>query len=70
MLKRWVPTRGWSAKNLIPGVDPAEWSSEDGHRSLPRTDFKLPSNNWQWESEWYVDENVDGQLTDKGVSTH
>ena len=65
--QRWVPTRDWSGNHLIPGVDPAVWSTENGHRPLPRADFKLPSHHWQWESDWYVDENVDGHLTDKGV---
>ena len=65
-----MPTRSWSGSHLIPGVDPAQWSTEDGHRPLPRTDFKLPTHHWQWESDWYVDENVDGHLTDKGVILH
>ena len=66
--QRWVPARGWSSQHLLPGVDPWQWSSEDGNVHLPKEVFKLPSENWQWESDWCVDENVCGFLTDKGVS--
>ena len=64
--ERWIPSRGWSGQNLLP-VDPWVWSSDDCLRCLPKEDFKVPSEHWEWESDWYVDENVHGHLTDKGV---
>lgn len=67
VFQRWLPSRGWSGQNLLPGVDPWMWSSDDCLRCLPKEDFKLPSEHWEWESGWYVDENVHGHLTDKGV---
>lgn len=64
--ERWLPARGWSGRHLLPGLDPANWSNKDGTYYLVLDDVKLPSTSWKWEHDWYVDENVDGELTDKG----
>ena len=29
---------------------------------------RLPSADWAWEGDWLIDENFQGQITDKGVS--
>ena len=59
-------TQGWSSHHLLP-IDPYSWSSKDGTLPLPQDDVKLPSEQWQWEEEWYIDENVEGHMADKGV---
>ena len=68
-LQRWIPVRGWSDKHLLP-IDPPPWSSETGARPLVKGSVRLLSENWKWDGDWYVDENVGGFITDKGVSKH
>ena len=36
------------------------WSSEDGKQPLPKESFQLPSVEWIWEGDWYIDRGVDG----------
>ncbi|KAG8180130.1 hypothetical protein JTE90_027084 [Oedothorax gibbosus] len=57
--ERWIPFNGFSQK-LLP-TDRPHWSSADGLVCLPQENFKLPSHSWDWEEEWYVDDNLDGQ---------
>ncbi|GIY40723.1 tectonin beta-propeller repeat-containing protein, partial [Caerostris extrusa] len=57
--ERWNPFSGFSDK-LLP-TDRPHWSSADGLVSLPQENFKLPSKSWDWEEEWYVEDNLDGQ---------
>ncbi|PRD31442.1 UNVERIFIED_CONTAM: Pex23 [Trichonephila clavipes] len=57
--ERWNPFSGFSDK-LLP-TDRPHWSSADGLVSLPQENFHLPSNSWEWEEEWYVEDNLDGQ---------
>ncbi|XP_022235107.1 tectonin beta-propeller repeat-containing protein-like, partial [Limulus polyphemus] len=57
--QRWNPYGGFSS-NLLP-TDRPPWSSKDGLKSLPKESFKLASDSWQWEGEWHVEENLDGQ---------
>ena len=45
---------------LLP-TDRAHFSCADGTLPLPKEDFKLPSKSWQWESDWYVDDNIEGE---------
>ncbi|GFU35560.1 tectonin beta-propeller repeat-containing protein 1 [Nephila pilipes] len=57
--ERWIPFSGFSDK-LLP-TDRPHWSSADGLVSLPQENFQLPSTSWEWEEEWYVEDNLDGQ---------
>lgn len=36
------------------------WSSKDGKEHLPKESFQLPSVEWIWEGDWYIDRGVDG----------
>lgn len=57
--ERWNPISGFCDK-LLP-TDRPHWSSEDGLVGLPQEKFVLPSNAWEWEEEWYVEDNLKGQ---------
>ncbi|CAL1279116.1 unnamed protein product [Larinioides sclopetarius] len=57
--ERWNPFNGFSIK-LLP-TDRPHFSSADGLVSLPQENFQLPSKSWDWEEEWYVEDNLDGQ---------
>ncbi|XP_070581282.1 tectonin beta-propeller repeat-containing protein 1-like isoform X2 [Ptychodera flava] len=63
--QRWNPVDGFTAKKLL-FHDRWAWSNEDGTKQCPRSIFKLPSENWSWESDWCVDENIRGNPTGKG----
>lgn len=52
---------------LLPS-DRWQWSDVTGLQHQPLEGFQLPSANWEWEADWYVDENFGGEHTDKGVS--
>ena len=65
--KRWTPVNGFSGKNLLP-TDRKNWSDEIGEGYYPKESFQLPSQYWEWEGGWIVDENFRGHLTDRGVS--
>lgn len=36
------------------------WSSKDGKQHLPKESFQLPSVEWIWEGEWYIDRGING----------
>ena len=36
------------------------WSSKDGKVHLPKESFQLPSVEWIWEGDWYIDRGIDG----------
>lgn len=36
------------------------WSSKDGKKHLPKDSFQLPSVEWIWEGDWYIDHGIDG----------
>lgn len=54
---------------LLPS-DRWQWSDVTGLQHQPLDGFQLPSENWEWETDWYVDENFGGEPTEKGVSEH
>ncbi|CAH2307112.1 tectonin beta-propeller repeat-containing 1 [Pelobates cultripes] len=66
--QRWNPVDGFCDK-LLPS-DRWQWSDVTGlkHQQLNR--FELPSQHWDWESDWYVDENIGGEPTEKGGWTY
>lgn len=64
--QRWNPVDGFSDR-LLPS-DRWQWSDVMGLQHQPLDSFQLPSENWEWEADWYVDENFGGEPTEKGVS--
>lgn len=60
--QRWNPKEGFCDR-LLPSDRPA-WSSEDGLEPRFREQIKLPTLSWQWEGDWKVEHNFDGQLCD------
>lgn len=52
---------------LLPS-DRWQWSDVTGLQHQPLDSFQLPSDSWEWEGDWYVDENFEGEPTEKGVS--
>lgn len=51
---------------LLPS-DRWQWSDVTGLQHLPMDSFRLPSSSWEWEGDWYVDENFEGEPTEKEV---
>ncbi|XP_067859593.1 tectonin beta-propeller repeat-containing protein 1 [Heptranchias perlo] len=66
--QRWNPVDGYSDR-LLPS-DRWQWSDVTGLMHQPLDDFKLASQHWKWESDWYVDENIGGEPTEKGGWTY
>nr|A9JRJ2.2 RecName: Full=Tectonin beta-propeller repeat-containing protein 1 [Xenopus tropicalis] len=66
--QRWNPVDGYCEK-LLPS-DRWQWSDVTGLRHQQLESFMLPSPHWEWESDWYVDENIGGEPTEKGGWTY
>uniref|UniRef100_A0A4W3H8R3 Tectonin beta-propeller repeat-containing protein 1 n=1 Tax=Callorhinchus milii TaxID=7868 RepID=A0A4W3H8R3_CALMI len=66
--QRWNPVDGYSER-LLPS-DRWQWSDVTGLIHQPIPEFKLQSDHWKWESDWYVDENIGGEPTEKGGWTY
>lgn len=64
--QRWSPFSGFRITNLLP-TDRRSWSDEHGDGYLPKEGIRLPSSHWDWEGEWFIDENLQGEIcTDRG----
>uniref|UniRef100_A0A087Y5C9 Tectonin beta-propeller repeat-containing protein 1 n=1 Tax=Poecilia formosa TaxID=48698 RepID=A0A087Y5C9_POEFO len=61
--QRWNPVDGFSER-LLPS-DRWQWSDITGLQHQPMASFQLPSSSWEWEGDWFVDENLDGEPTEK-----
>ncbi|TWW81498.1 Tectonin beta-propeller repeat-containing protein 1 [Takifugu flavidus] len=61
--QRWNPVDGFSER-LLPS-DRWQWSDVTGLQHHPLDSFQLPSSSWEWEGDWYVDENFEGEPTEK-----
>ncbi|XP_025938911.1 tectonin beta-propeller repeat-containing protein 1 isoform X2 [Apteryx rowi] len=66
--QRWNPIGGFCEK-LMPS-DRWQWSDVSGLKHQQLDSFTLPSPHWEWESDWYVDENIGGEPTEKGGWTY
>ncbi|XP_017339163.1 tectonin beta-propeller repeat-containing protein 1 [Ictalurus punctatus] len=66
--QRWNPVDGFSDR-LLPS-DRWQWSDVTGLQHQPLDSFQPPSENWEWEADWYVDENFGGEPTEKGGWTY
>lgn len=61
--QRWNPVDGFSER-LLPS-DRWQWSDVSGLQHQPRDSFQLPSSSWEWEGDWFVDENFEGEPTER-----
>ncbi|XP_077595606.1 tectonin beta-propeller repeat-containing protein 1 [Stigmatopora nigra] len=61
--QRWNPVDGFSER-LLPS-DRWQWSDITGLHHQPPSSFRLPSQHWEWEGDWYVDGNFEGEDTEK-----
>ena len=59
--QRWAPLRGFHHSHLLP-TDRGWWSDEVGDGSQPREGFQLPSEHWEWEGDWMIDINFQGEV--------
>lgn len=57
--ERWYPGSGWS-QSLLP-TDRPRFSTEDGLFDRDIQKIRLPSLAWQWDNEWELDLNLEGQ---------
>ncbi|XP_046351309.2 tectonin beta-propeller repeat-containing protein 1-like [Haliotis rufescens] len=63
--QRWSPISGFSGSNLLP-TDRTNWSDEHGNGFLPKESFSLPSQHWEWDGDWEIDDNFQGQIASRG----
>ncbi|KAK5615338.1 Tectonin beta-propeller repeat-containing protein 1 [Crenichthys baileyi] len=61
--QRWNPVDGFSDRLLLS--DRWQWSDITGLQHQPLDSFQLPSSSWEWEGDWHVDENLEGEPTEK-----
>ncbi|KAI4796901.1 hypothetical protein KUCAC02_026681, partial [Chaenocephalus aceratus] len=61
--QRWNPVDSFSDR-LLPS-DRWQWSDITGLQHQPLNGFPLPSDSWEWEGDWHVDENFEGEPTEK-----
>ncbi|XP_064789573.1 tectonin beta-propeller repeat-containing protein 1-like isoform X1 [Oncorhynchus masou masou] len=61
--QRWNPMDNFSDR-LLPS-DRWQWSNITGLEHQPLDSFFLPSTNWEWEGDWYIDGNFGGEPTEK-----
>ncbi|XP_031562764.1 tectonin beta-propeller repeat-containing protein 1-like [Actinia tenebrosa] len=59
--QRWGLMNGWSVKSMFRS-DRYHFSSKDGKQDLPQSGFMLPSMYWTWESDWYINRKVPGDI--------
>ncbi|XP_056107468.1 tectonin beta-propeller repeat-containing protein 1 [Rhinichthys klamathensis goyatoka] len=57
--QRWNPVEGFT-DTLLP-TDRWQWTDESGSIPQPLHSFELPSANWEWEGDWYVDDESCGR---------
>ncbi|XP_073712934.1 tectonin beta-propeller repeat-containing protein 1 isoform X1 [Misgurnus anguillicaudatus] len=57
--QRWNPVDGFT-DTLLP-TDRWSWTDESGLNQQPLHSFVLPSANWEWEGDWYVDDESCGR---------
>ncbi|CAB1338307.1 unnamed protein product, partial [Coregonus sp. 'balchen'] len=65
---RWNPVDNFSDR-LLPS-DRWQWSDITGLEHQPLDSFLIPSTNWEWEGDWYIDETFGGEPTEKGGWTY
>lgn len=60
--ERWGMFGGWSHTDraILKHTDRWAWSSKDGKTHLPKESFQLPSVEWIWEADWYIDHGIEG----------
>ncbi|XP_041363457.1 tectonin beta-propeller repeat-containing protein 1-like isoform X2 [Gigantopelta aegis] len=59
--QRWAPLRGFHRSHLLP-TDRGGWSDDVGDGDQPRECFQLPSEHWEWEGDWTIDNNFQGEV--------
>ncbi|KAM9471956.1 tectonin beta-propeller repeat-containing protein 1 isoform 1-T3 [Salvelinus alpinus] len=52
--QRWNPVDGFT--DVLLPTDRWAWSDLTGVTAQPLHSFLLPSNSWEWEGDWYVDQ--------------
>ncbi|EDW69940.1 tectonin beta-propeller repeat-containing protein [Drosophila virilis] len=57
--ERWLPIEGF-AKTLLP-TDRYKYSNADGSIERSVDKIRLPSMAWQWDGDWHLDLELDGQ---------
>lgn len=60
--ERWIPIDGFSTR-LLP-TDRYRFSSADGTVDRAISKIRLPSMAWQWEGDWTLELQLDGQPLD------
>ncbi len=62
---RWNPMDGFGP-HLLP-TDRPRFSSADGTQRKEKSDIKLPTMAWRWQTDWYVETNFAGKDLEKEV---
>lgn len=66
--ERWMPLDGFSSR-LLP-TDRFHYSSADGTVNRATDKIRLPSMAWQWEGDWHLDCDHEGQPLDHDAWTY
>jgi tectonin beta-propeller repeat-containing protein 1 len=65
--ERWSPLGGFHS-NKLNLWDPPAFSDLSGKIRRCREDVVLPSTRWVWEDDWRIQETIQGEVTETGVS--
>jgi hypothetical protein len=65
--QRYSLGMGWSSRNLLP-TDRSAWTNDNGTQKLLKEDVRLPSDDWEWESDWHLDFQLrrSGEVDEEG----
>ncbi|CAB1342371.1 unnamed protein product [Coregonus sp. 'balchen'] len=64
--QRWNPVDGFT--DVLLPTDRWAWSDLTGVTAQPLHSFHLPSDSWEWEGDWYVDQVcAGGDPTETGI---
>lgn len=65
-MQRWNPVGGF-CDNLLP-TDRPPFSDETGLENRDKSYINLPSDSWQWEGDWVIENTFENQLLSQDVS--
>lgn len=66
--ERWLPIEGFSSR-LLP-TDRFQYSSMDGTVNREINKIHLPSMAWQWEGDWMLETELEGERLDHDAWTY
>lgn len=65
LLQRWNPVNGF-CDQMLP-TDRPHFSDETGLINREKSSVKLPSESWQWEGDWTIENTFENELLSEEV---